>query len=422
MKMYKHNSQLLKSKDPTLNHSFHKDILSLANKSRHSSVMEQLKKWVSVHKTFSLSVIMASLFAVGTTNAYASKSCFVKFGGTGNGTSASKPYGSLQQVENNNSCKVIHVLPGTSPLDGGITLKDGQKLFGSVDDNAPQQDLPTISNTTNADILQAGPVIRLANNNSVKNLNLLALSIGILGDNITGANLKNLAITKAASYPNSALVDPELCDVTNAIYRGCYRDGIRELNSGIQLLADDLGRNRSFSYELKNILIQDIPDEQRWLEGILIVAAGDNTKINFEFDNVNVKDTSRGNRYYAYNKSTLNGKVVNSSAIGLNHDGLIAVTGFFKENCPQCPVSDPTIILNITGYTATPEQNNYEQGIEIVSFEPNKGTHEIHIENTSLNGFSAGFLVWNGFGYPKSAIYDLGCVNPNNSVIADQNA
>ncbi len=310
---------------------------------------------------------------------------------------------------------MIHVIPASSPLDGGITLKDGQKLIGSGN-------LPMITNTVNAATLQAQPVIRLANNNTVENLKVLALSIGVLGDNVTGTELSNLLIVKSASYPRTAVIDDSLCNLTNAIYRGCGPGGGRQTNSAIQLLADDLGGKHAFSHDLKNITITDIPDARRWSEGVLVIGAGNDTKVTFSLDEVHTMFTNRGYEFFGYNTSTLKGNVVNSSTVRMNGDGMAALTSFFTAICPNCPISDPTLILNVNGFNASPEPaNGYEQqGIETFSFEPNKGTHEIHIANTSLHGFSVGFFVWNFHGYPKSAIYDLGCLNPNDSTVEDR--
>ncbi len=372
-----------------------------------------------------MNLISSDTFAANNTSN--SKSCFVQFGGTGNGTSAKNPYGSLQEVENNNGCKVIHVLPASSPLDGGITLKDGQKIIGSgenVYDNPDKQNLPMLANTVNADIFQSQPVIRLANNNTVENLKILPLSIGVLGNNSSNVKLKDLLIIKKGIYPRTAVVDIPLCDLNNAIYRGCSVAGVRQNNDAIQLLADDLGGNLDYSYSLERLKIKDIAVPTRWADGIYIMAAGNNTKITFTLDEIHVENTNRAYQFAAVNQSKLVGTVINSSSKNTNNDGMAVLTSFYRQLCPTCPGSDPTIILNIDGFTATPELANgdEQQGIEPVAFEANKGTMEIHVTNTSLRGFSAGFFVWNLLGYPKSSIYDLGCLNPNSDTTIDRAA
>ncbi len=370
-----------------------------------------------------MNLISSDTFAANNTSN--SKSCFVQFGGTGNGTSAKNPYGSLQEVESDNGCKVIHVLPASSPLDGGITLKDGQKIIGSGDnvyDNPDKQILPMITNTINADIFQTQPVIRLANNNTVENLKLLALSIGVLGNNATGVKLNDLLVIKAATYPRSAVVDPGLCDLTNAIYRGCNPNGVRNGNGGIQLLADNSDGNQKFSYLLNNILIKDIPNSLRWNDGVYVVAAGNNTVVQVNLNSVHVENVGRGYEFISFNTSKLISTVVNSSSKNSNNDALDALTSFNKATCSSCPKSDPTLTINIDGFTATPQPGSFGQGIEVFSFEPNSGTHEVHIANTSLQGFGVGFFIWNQNGYPKSSIYDLGCVNPNSDITIDRTA
>lgn len=354
-------------------------------------------------------------------------SCFVQFGGTGDGRSADRPYGSLQEVENDSKCKIIHVLPALSPLDGGITLKRGQQLIGIGDDvnqHHNNQSQPMITNTVNAETFLAGPAVRLADHSAVKNIKIMALSIGILGDNVTDITLNNLLIEKATSYPASAVVGADLCDISNAVYRGCEVVGVRNRNGAIHLLADDLGENRNFNYKLKNINIKDIANSQRWSQGVHAIAAGDDTQVIVNLEDIHVENTGRAYVFYAYNTAKLTVNLEDSSSKNTSNDALVPLTSFFTLACPTCPTSDPTMIVNINGFSATPQpaNGNEQQGIEMFSFEPNTGTHELHIANTSLSGFSVGFFVWNLYGYPKSAIYDLGCLNPNGDGSIDRKA
>lgn len=86
------------------------------------------------------------------------------------------PYGSLQEVEANTTCKKIVVLYSETTLDGGIQLADGQKIVGR---KGPNGELPKITNTTER-VVGAG--IRLAQDNTVKRLHVLdTTSSAILG-------------------------------------------------------------------------------------------------------------------------------------------------------------------------------------------------------------------------------------------------
>src|ERR1044071_8190259 len=69
----------------------------------------------------------------------------------GNG-SRSQPFATLEQVESaSHPQDTIRVLPSTRRLDGGIQLKDGQRLIG-VDDSVTKATTtaarPTITNTS----------------------------------------------------------------------------------------------------------------------------------------------------------------------------------------------------------------------------------------------------------------------------------
>src|SRR6476659_6084735 len=69
----------------------------------------------------------------------------------GNG-SRGRPFATLQQVETaSQPGDTIRVLPSMRPLDGGIQLKDGQRLMGlgdQVTKAAASSARPTITNTS----------------------------------------------------------------------------------------------------------------------------------------------------------------------------------------------------------------------------------------------------------------------------------
>ena len=107
------------------------------------------------------------------------------------------PYGSLAEVEADEDCNNITVLYSDVALDGGIILKDRQKLDG---EEGPDGVLPVITNTTG----NAGGVgILMAQDNQVKSLHVKdTLSSGILGAALFqpfGGNvsLKQLRVTGA---------------------------------------------------------------------------------------------------------------------------------------------------------------------------------------------------------------------------------
>lgn len=71
---------------------------------------------------------------------------YVQSGGSGDGTRQHQPFGSLGDAEAaSTSCDTIVVLPSDVPLDGGIILKDGQRLVGRADDPAEKVDADSTS-------------------------------------------------------------------------------------------------------------------------------------------------------------------------------------------------------------------------------------------------------------------------------------
>jgi hypothetical protein len=115
----------------------------------------------------------------------------------GDGT-RDKPFLSLQAVEvASQAGDTIRVIPSGKPLDGGIQLKDGQRLIGlgdAVTKSTSSGVRATITNTTSA--RYDGDAIRLANNNLVENIHIDgATRSGIFGVNATGAQIRGNLVT-----------------------------------------------------------------------------------------------------------------------------------------------------------------------------------------------------------------------------------
>jgi len=111
--------------------------------------------------------------------------------------SRSRPFATLEQVEKaSQPGDTIRVLPSTRPLDGGIQLKDNQRLIGDGDPvtrAAPSGARPTISNTTSR---RNGDGIRLADDNLVQNLHIDGASrAGVFGVNAARAEIRGNLIT-----------------------------------------------------------------------------------------------------------------------------------------------------------------------------------------------------------------------------------
>ena len=114
----------------------------------------------------------------------------------GNG-SRSQPFATLEQVETaSHPQDTIRILPSTRPLDGGIQLKDGQRLIGLGDSVTKTTNgaRPTITNT-NATRYN-GDAVRLANDNVVENIRIDgAARSGIFGVNAARPQIRGTLIT-----------------------------------------------------------------------------------------------------------------------------------------------------------------------------------------------------------------------------------
>jgi hypothetical protein len=111
--------------------------------------------------------------------------------------SRSRPFATLEAAEAaSRAGDTIRVLPSARPLDGGIQLKDGQRLMGVGDPvrkAAPGGARPTITNTT---ARYNGDAIRLANNTLVENIHIDgAARSGIFGVNAARAQIRGNLIT-----------------------------------------------------------------------------------------------------------------------------------------------------------------------------------------------------------------------------------
>ena len=115
--------------------------------------------------------------------------------------SKKRPFNSLQAVEEisepGDTIIILHCPADTPALNGGIALKDGQKLIGTGPDvtkAAPQSARAKITNSN--DERNWGDAIWLANDNEVTNIHIIdAYSTAILGLDIIGANIHHNLIT-----------------------------------------------------------------------------------------------------------------------------------------------------------------------------------------------------------------------------------
>ena len=122
--------------------------------------------------------------------------------GAGGDGSEGRPFNSLQTVEQKSEpgdTIIVVDCPADIPaLDGGIALKDGQKLLGSGPDVTLDDPAAAQAKITNSDAERYdGDGIVLANDNEVTNVHIIdAHRSGISGHNISGADIHHNLITE----------------------------------------------------------------------------------------------------------------------------------------------------------------------------------------------------------------------------------
>ncbi len=118
---------------------------------------------------------------------------FIKTGASGNGKSISNPIGSLALLESmSKKGDSIFVLASDFPLQGGIKLKDNQRLLGLHD----QKNKPVISNTDG--LSNNGIGVVLANNNQISNIRIEnSHASGIYGRNISSVQIDDVEVDGA---------------------------------------------------------------------------------------------------------------------------------------------------------------------------------------------------------------------------------
>jgi len=118
---------------------------------------------------------------------------YLKAGGKGDGKSAENPIGSTKILANKSQIGDTIVLISSEDIfDGGIKLKEGQRLFGL----SKSGNKPIITNSNITQNLGCG--ILLSNNNHVKNIKIeKTVASGIFGLNSTKIRIDNVEVNNA---------------------------------------------------------------------------------------------------------------------------------------------------------------------------------------------------------------------------------
>ena len=151
--------------------------------------------------------LLAAVFVMFTAGASeAASTWYVKADASAGGDgSRNRPFATLEQVEAaSRPGDTIRVLPSMRPLDGGIQLKDDQRLTGlgdQVTKTAASGARPTITNTSAT--RYNGDAVRLANNNVVENIHIDgAARSGIFGVNAARPQIRGTLITNNMTQGN----------------------------------------------------------------------------------------------------------------------------------------------------------------------------------------------------------------------------
>ena len=137
---------------------------------------------------------------------------FVRAGAPGDGAGTNeRPFASLADIERcapaGATITVLAPAEGAAPLDGGIRLKERQKLVGI----APPPGGKPAARLTNSG--GTGDAVTLAHGNEVAHLHIdNPAGAAIFGDNVNGTQLHDLLLTRRGTAPPTRL-DPSLCRV-----------------------------------------------------------------------------------------------------------------------------------------------------------------------------------------------------------------
>src|SRR6266850_5160758 len=146
-----------------------------------------------------LAALVAVVLALMAGSSEAASTWYVKADAAAGGDgSRVRPFATLEQVEAaSQPGDTIRVLPSMRPLDGGIQLKDGQRLTGlgdPVTKGTASGARPTITNTSAT--RYNGDAVRLASNNLVENIHIDGASrSGIFGVNAARPEIRRTLIT-----------------------------------------------------------------------------------------------------------------------------------------------------------------------------------------------------------------------------------
>ena len=247
--------------------------------------------WLPLCRAVSLTLVIAS-------TAGAASTWHVKADAAGGGDgSQNRPFATLQEVEaRSQPGDTIRVVPSGKPLDGGIQLKDGQRLMGlgnPVTKSAGGA-RPTITNTSSA--RYDGDAIRLANNNLVQNIHIdRAARAGVFGVNAARAQIRGNLITNNMIQENNLPRLEALWPKGFVLYesQGNHFGGITLLSCGpaASSYCVTYAPGRPGAASMDPLVIADNVIRDSNLEGIMLLSDGGGA-VTYTVTNNEIRDIS----------------------------------------------------------------------------------------------------------------------------------
>ena len=369
---------------------------------------------------------------------------FVRGGAPGDGAGTNdRPFAALTDIEQcappGAAITVLAPADGAAPLDGGIRLKDRQKLLGPAPAGGgkPQARLTNTRGT--------GDAVTLAHGNEIGQLHIdNPAGAAIFGDNVNGTHLHDLLLTRRGTAAPTGL-DPSLCrvvktpdavDMSQSVLRGCNgSQGGGGLKGAVTLLVDDAVGAANVKYSIERLSVQDNPNHEPptflWPTGVQISASGHVSAL-LEIQASSVENTVRGLVVRGYERSAITAQITDLRLDSLRDDGIAPGTGFlcsgldqtfntYGLNCAKlapAPVSDARVVLNIDRLrfsdTLGHGQPNSAGVIEPAAADQGRSAMEIHVQRSDItDAAAAGFFTFYIRGRPARAVIDFGCVNPD---------
>ena len=192
---------------------------------------------------------------------------------------------------------------------------------------------------------------------------------------------------------------------------------------------------RPWSTSIQRVAVQDNPDHRQrqtlWRAGVWITAAGRVSAV-LEVQELSVENAMDGFDIFAYDRSTVTGRITDFRVDSLFNDAIAPFTGFpcsgldktynqFGIDCSKrapAPVSDARIVLYVDlmrfSDTLRHGGRNGAGAIEPAAYDQGRSTIEIHVQRSDIyHASAAGIYTFYIHGRPAKDVLDFGCVNPD---------